>query len=193
MRILFVSAFVGSWAQWLNKNIVREVSVRENGIIESTTVYTVERTGTDEVYKVSVPHASKVGSLRFSASGKDFVIGKDVKIESTDSKSDIAVYALSGVDGSFQVKAFQGDMLSPYPTKIMELESQQVLFTTGLTLPSMYPIESQTTTVTLPSSAGEIVSSYPSENSRKLSNKKMEFGPFNGKISNKELLKIHFG
>lgn len=188
MRVLVLTFFLSSAAQWVNRNIVRELSVRDNGIVESTTVYTVEKTGGDKafIYKLSVPHASRIGSLRITAGGKDV----KTELESTDEKTDVAVYSVTGVETNIQVKAYQGAMLSPYPTKIMELETQQVMLTTVLGVPSVYETTSQTVTVTLPANAGEINSHFP-ENAKKLSGKKVEFTVPTG-FKKTDMIKVHF-
>jgi oligosaccharyltransferase complex subunit alpha (ribophorin I) len=188
MRVLVLTFFLSSAAQWVNRNIVRELSVRDNGIVESTTVYTVEKTGGDKafIYKLSVPHASRIGSLRITAGGKDV----KTELESTDEKTDVAVYSVTGVETNIQVKAYQGAMLSPYPTKIMELETQQVMLTTVFGVPSVYGTTSQTVTVTLPANAGEINSHFP-ENAKKLSGKKVEFTVPTG-FKKTDMIKVHF-
>ena len=185
--------------QWVNTEIRREISVRDNSIIDCKTVINVERTGdAAPPYVLSLPDASHVGYLRISSGGRDLEFGSDISVLSKNERTDVSTYELKAevVGTSIEVRTFQGDMLNPYPTHAMELESQQVMLIASLVVPSMYSTESQTTTVVVPEIAGDLIAVGPSSHAKPLSSKKVDIGPFSKADSDefvREKLRVHFG
>lgn len=202
MRRLFNVGLVAACAVpvafgWINKNIARDMSLRDNGILEVKTVYTLGDKQTDVPYKLSIPNASKVGTLRISSNGKDLTIGADAVLES--SADDINTWSITPtvIGDQIEVKSFQGNMMAPYPAKVMELEQQKVLLVASLVVPSVYTTETQKTTVSIPdSSESDILAVGPQSHSRAISGKKVEVGPFSATDSKSfilDSLRVHFG
>jgi oligosaccharyltransferase complex subunit alpha (ribophorin I) len=198
MRIAFIAAAIScAGAEWVNRKINREMALRENAIVEVKMTYNVESKGDSGPYKLAIPEASKVGTMRISSGGKDLVLGEDFLFESRKASDDVVTYQIdqkSISEGSIEVKTFLGNMLSPFPTKVMELESQQVLLTTVLAIPSEYVTETQSTTITVPDFGGDIVSVRPSALSKKMNGRKVEIGPLTPSILksvNEKTIKVH--
>ena len=170
---------------WTHKSILREMTVRSNGLVEVNTVYDISSRGT-EPYKLSVPDMDKVGIFRVLSNGKEISMN-DVHV------SGLGTFIIppSHIGESIQVRTFQGDMLEPYPKKIMEIEVQKVLLVAAAIVSTEYPTDTQTTTVTVPQGA-EMYAVGPSGDSRPIDANKVEIGPFTSEQKNPGLLRVHF-
>jgi oligosaccharyltransferase complex subunit alpha (ribophorin I) len=185
MLRVVLAALIHETLAWTHKSIVREMTVRPNGLVEVNTVYDISSRGT-EPYKLSVADIDKVGIFRVLSNGKEISMN-DVLV----SGAGTFIISPSHIGDSIQVRTFQGDMLEPYPKKIMEIEVQKVLLVSSALVPTEYPTDSQKTTVAVPKDS-ELYAVGPSGSSKRIDENKVEIGPFSSEERNPGLLRVHF-
>ena len=149
-RIILLPLLVS--ADWVNKNIHRDIRVSQASLVETVTTFTVVPGPLNDYrpYTFYVDEYSNVGEFSVKVAGQETPIAPKLGL------NNVASFEIPNLDSNgvnVTVKTVSGNLLLPLPASIRQLEKQFVLLNINLFVNSPHATENESTTITLPGGA----------------------------------------